>query len=236
MSISSPVYHLESCAVFGRTLHEYRRFFALGDLPPGASILDVAAGSASFTAEARALGYRAKALDPSYAMNERALRLRIEDDYARCIDRLMLSRAHFNGRDGALEAAVAQRREAKDRFLADFRLGQAAGYYLADELPHTGLETAAFDYVLSGHFLFLYGQFEGFDRDFHLAACRELARLAAVEARIYPVIQMDGEPYPHLDAVREELEQTGVHSELRTVDYEFLRGAHQMLVLQGGND
>ncbi|MDP0499744.1 MAG: methyltransferase [Verrucomicrobiota bacterium JB022] len=236
MSISAPTYDLQSCAVFGRTLGEYRRYFALDGILPHYSFLDVAAGSASFTAEAHELGYRARALDPAYAMNGRALRLRIQEDYERCIDRLKLSRAHFQAAaDQTLQAAIQRRADARDRFLADFPAGQGMGRYLADGLPFTGLETGAFDYVLCGHFLFLYGHFEEFDYAFHLAAAQELARVARIEARIYPVIQMNSEPYPHLDALREALEGQGIASELRPVDYEFLRGANQMLVLRREN-
>lgn len=233
MTTEKTVYHLDQCAVFGRTLAEYTAYFNLDGLLPGHRFLDIAGGSASFTAEVRALGYHARAVDPAYTQNARALRLRVQADFAQCIRKLHEARSHFVGDDRQLVEKIAQRQRAMDTFLADFPAGRATGAYLGAALPDTGLETGAADYVLCGHCLFLYGHLPAFSPEFHVDALRELARLATLEARIYPVIQMNGQPYPELDHVREELAKVGIASELRRVDYEFLRGANQMLVLHG---
>ena len=56
---------LNCVAFYGRTLAEYMRFFALTpEALQGSSILDVAAGPCSFTAEATRRGSDATAVEP----------------------------------------------------------------------------------------------------------------------------------------------------------------------------
>ncbi len=71
-----------------------------------------------------------------------------------------------------------------------------------------------------------------FDYAFHLAACRELLRVAHEEVRIHPVCGADGRPYPELTRLRRELAAGGIGSEVRKVDYEFFAGSGTMLVLR----
>jgi hypothetical protein len=54
---------LDRVVPFGRTLGEYRAMFDLSDGDLQRQILDLSAGSASFTAEMSALGYRVTEID-----------------------------------------------------------------------------------------------------------------------------------------------------------------------------
>ena len=80
--------------------------------------------------------------------------------------------------------------------------------------------------ALCSHFLFLYSAH--FDADFHVAAIRELCRVAT-ELRIFPVLELGSVQSRHLNFVMERLRESGFSAELQTVNYEFQRGGNQML-------
>jgi hypothetical protein len=67
---------------------------------------------------------------------------------------------------------------------------------------------------------------EQLSREFHLDSLAELKRVAR-EVRVFPVLDLNGRVSAHLDAVQERLD-----TKLVTVEYEFLRGANQMLVVR----
>ena len=52
---------------------------------------------------------------------------------------------------------------------------------------------------------------------------------AAPEARIFPLLDLDGEPSRHVDPVRAALEARGHGAAIERVDYEFQKGGHAML-------
>ena len=98
--------------------------------------------------------------------------------------------------------------------------------WLAAPVEDMPLPDGAFDLALCSHFLFLYGA--QFDAAFHLAALRELCRVAG-EARIFPLLDLEGAPSAHLPAVRAALSAEGFTCELRPVAYEFQKGGNEML-------
>jgi hypothetical protein len=75
---------LPSISFFGRSLAEYSRFFALALAAlRDHGVLDVAAGPASFTAEACARRINAVAVDPLDGCTPGALAAHVQIDYAR---------------------------------------------------------------------------------------------------------------------------------------------------------
>src|SRR5947207_11339292 len=80
---------LPSVSFFGRSLAEYTQCFAL-DLAAlrGRDVLDVAAGPASFTAEARARKINAVAVDPLYATPVDELATQVQIDYDRMFEQM----------------------------------------------------------------------------------------------------------------------------------------------------
>ena len=116
-------------------------------------------------------------------------------------------------------------------FLADYDAGRLAGRYVDAALPVLPFADDAFDLALSSHFLFLYsGQF---DLDFHVAALREMLRVAA-EVRVFPLLQLGGAPSPHVTGVQVTLAATGVRVTVEPVPYEFQRGGNRMLRVHRG--
>lgn len=226
-----PEIELPSVSFFGRTLAEYTQFFSL-DIAAlrGRAVLDVAAGPSSFTAEACRRGVDAVAVDPLYGSTPDALATHVHLDYAKMLTQMRAKRSLFRLRSfPSLEAAEADRRAAAQRFLADYTAHFVHGRYVGAALPRLPFLDGAFELVLCAHLLFIYAR--RFDFEWHLAACRELARVSAGEVRIHPVCGADGRPYPELDALRRELLTRGITSRVVKVDYEFFVGSGSMLVL-----
>lgn len=225
---------LPSVSFFGRTLAEYTQFF---DLDLGAlrrkDVLDVAAGPSSFVAEACARGIDAVALDPMYGCPVESLETHVQLDYGRMLAQMRARPALFRMKSfPSFDAAELDRRTAAQRFLADYAAHFVHGRYVGGSLPRLPFFDDSFDLVLCAHLLFIYAK--RFDFEWHLAACRELARVSAGEVRIHPVCGADGRPYPKLAALRRELKAGGIESEVVRVDYEFFMGSSSMLVLRKG--
>jgi hypothetical protein len=231
---------LPSVSFFGRTLAEYSRFFAFDPQNlRGRDVLDVAAGPASFVAEAHARRINAVGVDPLYGAAPAELAGHVQLDYPkmfaqiRAKARLFKLKAPSAGSGQAfpsLAAAEEERRSAAERFLADYATHFAHGRYVSGALPRLPFFDGTFDIVLCAHLLFVYAQ--RFDFDWHLAACRELVRVSAGEVRIHPLVGLDGKPYPGLPKLRRELKAAGITSEVIAVDYEFFTGTSSTLVLR----
>lgn len=219
-------FDLEGVAPWGRRLDEYRAFFALDDVAPGASILDAGGGPASFAAEASEAGYNVTAADPIYALDGETIRRRFEETAVAMRAGMRVASYRFNWNFyGSEERVHRRRREALDLFLTDFaRRGERR--YVPASLPDLPFADDAFALALSSHFLFLYG--DELDGAFHIAAIRELLRVAE-EVRIFPLLNLDGRPSSHLPVVIRDLEKDGFEPELVPVPFEFQIGATRML-------
>jgi SAM-dependent methyltransferase len=231
---ASPVSEIElpSVSFFGRTLAEYSQFFALEVAAlRGRAVLDVAAGPASFTAEAGRRGVDAVAVDPLYGCTPGALATHVQLDYAHMLAQMRAKPHLLRFRSfPSIDAAEADRRMAAQRFLADYESGFLHNRYVGGALPRLPFLDGTFDLVLCAHLLFIYAR--RFDFAWHLAACRELARVSAGEVRIHPLCGADGRTYPELARLRRELQGAGLASEVVKVDYEFFAGSGSMLVLK----
>jgi hypothetical protein len=229
-------FQLESVAFFGRTLAEYEAFLNIRTSRlVGKRILDVAAGAASFVAEARAQGIDAVGIDPMYGRSPEALAALARSDHDAVFRELDRKRHLFEFTYFTdIEAVKEARRRALDRFLLDFPAGLAQGRYQAASLPQLPFADASFDLVTMGHFLFLYG--DRLDYRFHLEACRELCRVIQPEGevRLYPLCGLDARPYPHLQRLRIDLQRHGITSSLEDTAYAFLKGTNQVLILRKG--
>ena len=93
-------------------------------------------------------------------------------------------------------------------------------------MPALPFGDRAFDLALCSHFLFLYSRLV--DETFHVAAVRELCRVAR-EVRIFPLLALGAERSPHVDVVMEATRRDGRDASIVTVPYEFQRGGNQMM-------
>lgn len=224
-------FDLEGVVPWGRRFDEYEAFFALGDVAPGAAVLDAGGGPASFAVEAEAHGLAVTAADPIYRLDGAAILRRFEAT-AKAMREGMRAAAYRFKWDfyGSEEAVHRRRRTALELFLAD--LDEKRGTrYVAAELPELPFADRTFDLALSSHLLFLYG--DDLDCDFHIAAVLELARVAR-EVRIFPLVNLDGRPSSHLPAVMASLAKAGLLAETVPVPFEFQIGATKMLRVRRG--
>lgn len=233
--LSAPEIVAPSFAFFGRTLAEYCQFFSL-DLAAlkGRSVLDVAAGPSSFTAEACKRGVDAVAVDPLYGCTVDTLSQHVAIDYRAMIAQINAKPHLFRLKTFAsLDEAELSRRSAAERFLTDYTAHFVHGRYIGAALPLLPFFDRAFDVVLCAHLLFVYSK--QLDFDFHLAACRELVRVSRNDVRIHPIVGTNGRKYPELGRLRIALAEAGIDSEIVDVDYEFFAGSDSTLILRRKN-
>jgi len=216
--------------ISSRSMAEYRAMFGLTDADLGGRILDCPGGGASFTAEAAARGTDALAVDPVYATPVDELAGRMEEELARGA-RWTEANAeryvwNFYG-DPAGHARV--RADSARAFVAD--RAQHPERYRAGSLPDLPFPDDDVDLVLSSHLLFTYA--DRLDAEFHRAALLEMLLVSRGEVRVYPVVDQAGRPLDGLiGRLVTELTSAGIEAEVSRVDYEFQRGATEMLRLR----
>ncbi len=208
-------------------MREYEGMFALTEADQKLNILGCGDGPASFNAEWTGRGGSVLSIDPLYEFSGAEIKGRFDA----VLDEVMANIDHTSERwvwDFHQNVAGLRRTRvaAMQRFLADYESGKRAGRYQVGELPTLSFPDGAFDLALCSHLLFLYSHL--FSADFHLASLLELGRVAA-EVRVFPLVDLVGNPSAHLDAVRSALRDQGFETALEPVSYEFQKGSKQML-------
>lgn len=214
---------------WGRSFDEHRAMFALTESDLFKRILDCGAGPASFNAELTARGGSVVSCDPIYEYTAEAIEARIRETAPAIIEHVNADRDRyvwtaFDSPDQLVEARLA----AMQHFLADFPGGLQRGRYRQLALPELPFADGEFDLALCSHLLFTYS--EQFSLYFHLAAVRELARVAA-EARVFPLLDHSGDLSSHLEPLVEALTAEGYAIRQQRVPYEFQRGGNYMLIV-----
>jgi SAM-dependent methyltransferase len=221
---------LNDVVPWGRPFDEYVRMFDLSASDLDGRILDCGGGPASFAAEATDRGCRVVACDPIYRFTAAEIARRIDETYPVLVAGMEAERDRFVWTEAGSPKRHAQARlAAMRRFLDDFPLGLREGRYVTAALPTLGFADGAFDLALSSHFLFLYSAH--LSLEFHLAAIEEMLRVAG-QARIFPLLDLAGNPSRHVQPVVAELGRRGHAPRLVTVPYEFQRGGNQLLVVE----
>lgn len=216
--------HFEHIAFFGRRLKEYECFFNFSTRDYiGKSILDVAAGTASFASEASNLGVNVTAIDPCYALDPKEASVRAKDDFDMVMASIRdkqdyLVQTTFK----SLDELAEMRWGATEKFLADYEAQYQSGRYQPETLPKLSFEDNAFDLVLCGHFLFLFS--DRLDYAFHCDSLIELCRVAR-DVRLYPLVGIDNNEYPDLLKLQAELRKRGIESRTVDVDYAVIKGS-----------
>ena len=221
------VMELSEVVPWGRTCAEYRAMFTLGDEMLQRRLLDCGAGPSSFTAEWTASGGQVTACDPLYAFDVESIRRRFDASVDTVMGQVRARPDRWSWTYHAgPDALLAARHRAIDRFTEDLPRGLLAGRYVHASLPELPFASRSFDVALCSHFLFLYS--EQFSADFHLGSVRELCRVAG-EVRIFPLLTLDQERSPHLDAVCSLACELGLVASIERVSYQLQRGGDEML-------
>jgi len=204
--------------------------FSLDQAALSGTILGCADGPASFNAEAHRLGLSVTSIDPIYAFDRFSIARRI----AEVSEDLM--RQVYENLDEYVWDIIKNpkhlyqtRQSAMEVFLSDFEAGKEDGRYIAAAAPKLPFKDEEFDLALCSHFLFLYSNQFGYDQ--HLESVQSLIRVAK-EVRIFPILSMpDNTTSIHLMPIIDELRMDGFNVSIESVDYEFMRGASEMLLI-----
>ena len=201
--------------------------FALSDADLNGCILGCADGPASFNAEATRLGFRVTSCDPLYRYDADEIRTRIDGTFATMIDQTRRN-AHEFVWDfiRSVEDLAERRAAAMNAFLEDYQHGRDHARYVDAGLPVLPFDDGSFTLAVCSHFLFLYS--DQLDEAFHVAAMRELCRVAR-EVRVFPLLALGARPSIHASPVAEALRHEGHDVAVVDVPYEFVRGGNQML-------
>lgn len=218
---------LDDVIPWGRTLQEYRAMFSLSKADLSRTILGCGDGPASFNAEMTQLGHSVISIDPIYQFSGAQIEQRVRATYDTVVSQVRQHASQYVWQSFRDADQLGQARlRAMGHFLSDYEAGQAAGRYLNQALPSLAFADNQFDLCLCSHLLFLYS--EQRSREFHIASVHELLRVAA-EVRVFPLIQLNGQPSPYVESVIDSLPSERFRVQIEAVDYEFQKGGNQML-------
>ncbi|EKA7352473.1 class I SAM-dependent methyltransferase [Vibrio vulnificus] len=221
---------LENVVPWGRTLKEYELMFNILEEDKEKRILGCGDGPASFNAELTQSGRNVVSIDPIYQLSKQQISRRI-DEVRPIIMQQLTENVDGYVWDilGSPQALENTRMMAMNHFLADYEDGKNSQRYVNGSLPQLPFDDKEFDLALCSHFLFLYD--EHLSELEHIQAITELVRVSQ-EVRIYPLISLNGNPSSYVSGVIRHLESLGASVSLESVEYEFQKGATQMLVVK----
>jgi hypothetical protein len=221
------MFTLDQVVPWGRSFDEYQRMFAHTEDHLQLRIVGCGDGPASFNAEATRLGSTVISCDPIYRYDVEELRRRIASTCDEILEQTRRNEREFVWSTiRSVDELGTVRMAAMNDFLGDYPAGLAQGRYVDAELPHLPFGDATFGLALCSHFLFLYTTQLG--EAFHRSAIREMCRVAP-EVRIFPLLELGGEPSPLVQRMVDECDSQGFDVSIEAVDYEFQRGGNQMM-------
>ena len=223
--------HLKDIALIGRTFEEYNRIFGLGrDGLENEVILDAASGVSSFCAEASAIGYNVTGSDKIYNLSieeiEMGCKRGLDEIIKQLPDVADLYRWDFF-KD--IDAFKRNREMACSRFIEDFKV-HGRKRYIPAEYPDTGFDDNQFTLALMSHLLFMYD--DQLDYGFHKDVILELLRITSGEIRIFPVANMRGERSEMVGPLMKDPDLMKYQKTIEKVDYEFMKGVNNMMVIK----
>ena len=223
------IMELSKVVPWGRSLNEYREMFTLSETDLDKTILGCGDGPACFNAELSKIEGNITSVDPIYQFSSKQIRSRINEVYPQIMEQMSKNKDDYvwNNINSVDELGKA-RMEAMKIFLGDYEAGKKSGRYITASLPELPFENKAFELALCSHYLFLYS--EHVNQEQHITSMRELCRVAN-EVRVYPLLSIGNNLQSnHLEPVISALSDSGINATLVPVEYEFQKGATEMLV------
>jgi hypothetical protein len=223
---------LEHIVFIGRTFEEYFDMFSLTEEElQGKRILDCPAGACSFTAIGNKLGLDITACDIAYYHPYEDLKNKGIEDIEHTMEHMQKAKNNYkwdyfkdvdglrNHRLSALQDCSNDMKESNER-------------YIPVTLPSLPFNNKEFDILLSAHFLFMYS--DRLDYQFHIQTINEFLRVTKEEVRIFPLVDLEGKRYEHLDKIINHLTEYNCIVEEIKVPYEFQANANSMLKIRKG--
>lgn len=221
---------LERIVFIGRTFEEYLDMFSLSvDSLKGKKILDCPGGACSFSAIGKKLDLDITSCDIAYFYGSEDLKEKGLQDIQHAMNSMEKAKEnykwdYFNN----IEELRKHRLRALEDCMED--IVRFSERYIPVTLPSLPFNKAEFDLILSAHFLFTYA--ERFDYHFHLKTINELLRVTKEEIRIFPVVDLEGKRYEHLDKIIDYIIGRGYRVKEVEVAYDFQKNANSMLVIR----
>jgi len=218
---------LDKVVLLGRTLEEYRRYFALDlDALRGRTILDVASGVSSFCAEANRAGLRVSAFDAIYGRPAEEIQRWCEADLDHVTAAIRDARTYRWEFYQSPENLRRFRERAYRAFLADYR-AHGGLRYIPGRLPELPFADGQFDLTLVSYLLLVYE--DHFDYEFHKRSLLEIMRVTRGEVRLYPIVTFEARRSIHLDRLLADRELRHLGFEEVQTDFEFLLNSNYYL-------
>ncbi|KKI90419.1 SAM-dependent methyltransferase [Bacillus sp. SA1-12] len=226
----SAILELERIIFIGRTFEEYMKMFLLSkEELTGKKILDCPAGACSFTAVGNKLGFDVTACDIAYFHSREDLKMKGLQDINYAMEHMEEAKDNYIWNYFQdLQDLKKHRQDALIDCTDDMK--KANERYVPAILPILPFNTEEFDILLSAHFLFTYA--DRLDYDFHSKTINELLRVTKDEVRLFPLVNLEGKRYEHLDKLKSNLADRGYAVEELNVPYEFQSNANSMLKIK----
>ncbi|WP_100407873.1 SAM-dependent methyltransferase [Bacillus solitudinis] len=223
---------LERIIFIGRTFDEYLDMFSLSEVElHGKKILDCPAGACSFTAIGNKTGLDVTACDIAYYHSSEALKTKGLQDIEHAMEHMEKAKNnykwdYFNDIEGLKKHRLSALNDCTNDMC------KSSEHYIPVTLPTLPFNNAEFDIILSAHFLFMYA--DRLNYQFHIETLNELLRVTKEEIRIFPLVDLEGKRYEHLDKIINFLAENGCTVEEIKVPYEFQTNANSMLKIIKG--
>lgn len=224
--------NLERIVFIGRTYEEYLDMFSLSkEELQGKKILDCPAGACSFTAVGNKLGLDVTACDIAYYHSGEDLKNKGLQDIEHAMEHMEKAKSNYKwDYFDDIEGLRRHRLSALQDCTNDMK--KSSERYIPVTLPSLPFKNAEFDILLTAHFLFMYA--DRLDYQFHIETLNELLRVTKEEIRIFPLVDLEGKRFEHLDKIISYLTDNGCTLEEVKVPYEFQTNANSMLKIKKG--
>ena len=224
--------NLQNIVPWGRNLSEYVAMFSLSSDDLNSKILGCGDGPSSFNIEMDLNGGSVVSVDPLYAYSRVEIAQRIDEVSHEVMEQVVANKDDFIWKDITNTGMLYEMRiEAMSEFLMDYDEGKEEGRYIAEELPSLSFVDDSFELALSSHFLFLYSQH--LDEAFHMDSILEMLRVAR-EVRIFPLVTLEGDKSVYVESIITQLQELGYSTEIVKTNYEFQKGANEMMKITRG--
>ena len=190
-------------------------------------ILDCMGAPSSFNPIAHEKGQHVVSCSDTYGCNKEELQIKMQEALRQTMMIIEENPHRFvNTAIGLPKKYEANLKENLKIFMHDYNDAVKQHRYSPESLPSLDFKNCEFNLAICRHFLFVRN--ENFSIDFHLKSIKEMCRVAG-EARIFPLLDADGNVSEKLPLVMQALQQDGYDVEIRKVNYELQKGANAML-------
>ena len=222
---------LENVVPWGRNLEEYQKMFRLSKEDLQSKILGCGDGPSSFNFEVTKFGGDITSIDPIYQFSKNEIQQRIDETSSVVSEQLKQNQNDFVWKNiKSVDELIDIRLTAMNNFIKDYENGKKEERYIHQELPKLSFKNDSFDLVLSSHFLFLYS--EHFDLQFHIDSILEMCRISKNEVKIFPLLDLKNQKSEYLEPILEVLSNKGFEAEIIKTNYEFQKGANELLSIK----